>query len=72
MQAPQAAMPHPNFVPVNPSVSRRTHSSGVCGSTSTERVRPFTSSVIAINSSERFYGISARTASMYARASRRS
>src|SRR5262249_50920747 len=27
--------PHPNFVPVNPSVSRSTHSKGICGETST-------------------------------------
>src|ERR1035437_4020782 len=27
-------MPHPNFVPVRPNSSRRTHSSGVCGSAS--------------------------------------
>ena len=38
VQAPQAAMPHPNLVPVSPSVSRSTHSSGVSGSTSTVRV----------------------------------
>ena len=37
VQAPHAAMPHPNLVPVNPSVSRSTHSSGVSGSTSTVR-----------------------------------
>ena len=31
VQAPQSAMPQPNLVPVRPSVSRRTQSSGVCG-----------------------------------------
>ena len=35
VQAPQSAMPHPNLVPVMPSVSRRTHSSGIAGATST-------------------------------------
>ena len=51
VQAPQAAMPHPNLVPVKPSVSRSTHSSGVSGSTSTVRVCPFTVSVIAMTTS---------------------
>ena len=44
-------MPHPNLVPVKPSVSRSTHSSGVSGSTSTVRVCPFTVSVIAMTTS---------------------
>ena len=35
-------MPHPNFVPVSPSVSRIAHSSGVSGSTSSERTWPLT------------------------------
>src|SRR5690348_7434706 len=35
VQAPQSDMPHPNFVPVRPSVSRRTHNSGIAGATST-------------------------------------
>jgi hypothetical protein len=35
VQAPHKAMPHPNFVPVIPSVSRKTHSSGMLGLTST-------------------------------------
>src|SRR2546425_6002436 len=29
VQAPHCAMPHPNFVPVIPRLSRRTHRSGV-------------------------------------------
>ena len=37
VQAPQSAMPQPNFVPVIPSTSRRTQSSGVSPSTSTVR-----------------------------------
>ena len=53
VQAPQAAMPHPNLVPVKPSVSRSTHSNGVSGSTSTVRVCPFTVSVIAMTTSRR-------------------
>jgi hypothetical protein len=36
VQAPHKAMPHPNFVPVIPSVSRKTHSSGILGLTSTD------------------------------------
>jgi hypothetical protein len=35
VQAPHSAMPQPNFVPVMPRTSRRTHSSGVSPSTST-------------------------------------
>ena len=35
VQAPHSAKPHPNFVPVMPRTSRRTHSSGVSSSTST-------------------------------------
>ena len=37
-----SAMPHPNFVPVNPKVSRSTQSSGVSGVTSTDCALPFT------------------------------
>src|SRR6185503_4421130 len=40
VQAPQAAIPHPYFVPVRPSCSRITHSSGVSGSASTVACRP--------------------------------
>jgi hypothetical protein len=42
VQAPQAPTPQPNFVPVSWKVSRRTQSSGVSGSMSTMRARPFT------------------------------
>src|SRR4029077_18565845 len=42
VQAPQSAIPQPNFVPVSPSVSRKTQSSGVSGLTSTECACPFT------------------------------
>lgn len=35
VQAPHWAIPHPYFVPVRPITSRRTHSSGVSGGTST-------------------------------------
>jgi hypothetical protein len=40
--APQSAMPQPNFVPVMPSTSRNTQSSGVSPSTSTLCVLPLT------------------------------
>jgi len=40
VQAPHWAMPQPNLVPVSPSVSRRTQSNGVSGSTSTSCVCP--------------------------------
>src|SRR3954471_13406569 len=46
VQAPHSATPQPNFVPVMPSTSRSTHSSGVSASTSTERLAPFTLIVI--------------------------
>jgi hypothetical protein len=42
VQAPQSAMPQPNFVPVMPSTSRNTHSSGMSPSTSTVRMAPLT------------------------------
>jgi hypothetical protein len=35
VHAPHKAMPQPNFVPVIPIVSRKTHSSGILGLTST-------------------------------------
>src|SRR5262249_52002661 len=35
VQAPQSCTPQPNFVPVRPSVSRKTHNSGICAGTST-------------------------------------
>src|SRR4051794_24165378 len=40
VQAPHSAIPQPNFVPVIPSTSRRTHSSGVSPSTSMLRGVP--------------------------------
>ena len=42
VQAPHSAMPQPNLVPVRPSTSRNTHSSGVSSSTSTLCVFPLT------------------------------
>ena len=43
VQAPHSAAPQPNLVPVMPSVSRITQSSGVLGSASTSRVLPLMS-----------------------------
>src|SRR6266852_4883267 len=48
VQAPQSAMPHPNFVPVMFKVSRRTQSSGISGLTSTVWVFPLRVKVTAI------------------------
>ena len=42
VHAPHWAMPHPYFVPVRPSCSRSTQSSGVLGSTSTCCCLPLT------------------------------
>src|SRR5580692_1153013 len=42
VQAPQAAMPQPNFVPVSFRCSRSTQSSGVSGATATSCRSPFT------------------------------
>src|SRR5277367_7178769 len=42
VQAPQAAIPQPNFVPVNPSTSRRYQSTGIDGSPSNDCAWPFT------------------------------
>ena len=50
VQAPHRAMPQPNFVPVSPSVSRRTQSSGVSGSTSTSTALPLTLSLVTSDS----------------------
>src|SRR4051794_10491016 len=41
VQAPHNDMPQPNLVPVMPSVSRRTHNSGIAGATSTVWALPF-------------------------------
>src|ERR1700733_4407056 len=46
VQAPQSAIPHPNFVPVIPSESRNTQSNGVDGSTSTSTRFPFTKKLV--------------------------
>src|SRR5690349_8043074 len=51
VHAPHCAAPQPNFVPVSSSVSRKTHRSGVVGSTSSVRFCPFTLRSIAISSS---------------------
>ena len=51
VQAPHSAMPQPNFVPVMPSTSRSTQSSGVSPSTSTLCVVPLTLMVKAMASS---------------------
>jgi hypothetical protein len=42
VQAPHSALPQPNFVPVMPSTSRSTQSSGVSPSTSTSWSAPLT------------------------------
>jgi hypothetical protein len=41
VQAPQSDIPHPNLVPVMPSVSRKTHNSGMAGTASTVWALPF-------------------------------
>ena len=46
MHAPHCAIPHPNFVPVNPSTSRKTQSSGISSGASTSRAVPLTFSRI--------------------------
>jgi hypothetical protein len=48
VQAPHCAMPQPNFVPVRPTTSRKTQSSGVSGSISMRREVPLTSIVITV------------------------
>src|SRR6266511_3848963 len=42
VQAPHCAIPHPNFVPVRPRLSRNTQRSGVSGTTLTVSRFPFT------------------------------
>src|SRR5215813_13631701 len=51
VHAPHSAMPHPNFVPVMFSVSRRTHNSGISGLTSTVWDFPFSVNVMAMAAS---------------------
>src|SRR5258708_19157143 len=48
VQAPQSAMPQPNFVPVMPSTSRKTQSSGVSGGASNDFCSPLILRVVAI------------------------
>src|SRR5881275_1621517 len=48
VQAPQSAMPQPNFVPVMFSVSRSTQSRGMSGLTSTDWAVPFSVKLIAM------------------------
>src|SRR5712671_6229239 len=57
VQAPQSALPQPNFVPVMPSTSRNTQRSGVSLSTSTIRLTPLTLIMVAIATSGLFAGI---------------
>src|SRR6266403_180287 len=52
VQAPHCAMPQPNLVPVSPSDSRSTHSSGVSRLTSAEQSLPLTFSLIMVVVSE--------------------
>src|SRR6266849_5190495 len=51
VQAPQSAMPQPNFVPVMFRVSRKTQSSGMSGLTSTDWALPFKVKLVAMESS---------------------
>src|SRR5882762_4159702 len=46
VHAPHCAIPHPNLVPVRPSTSRRTHSSGMSAGTSTVCASPLTCKVV--------------------------
>src|SRR5271170_1170817 len=46
VQAPQAATPQPNLVPVSPRTSRRYQSTGIVGSPSKDCACPFTCRVI--------------------------
>src|ERR1700728_2553581 len=49
VQAPHCAIPQPNFVPVKPTTSRKTQSSGVSGSILICRDVPLTSIVITVS-----------------------
>src|SRR3989442_11671991 len=51
VQAPQSAMPQPNFVPVMFRVSRSTQSRGMSGLTSTDCDLPFKVKLMAMESS---------------------
>jgi hypothetical protein len=50
VQAPQAATPQPNLVPVSPRMSRRYHRTGIDGSPSKDCACPFTCRVIMLPS----------------------
>src|SRR5262249_36587698 len=50
VQAPHAAMPQPNLVPVRPITSRRAHSRGMSEGTSTWRFLPLIMSSIGFSS----------------------
>src|SRR5271154_1354367 len=50
VQAPQAATPQPNFVPVSPRTSRRYQSTGIDGSPSNDCAWPLTCRVIMLPS----------------------
>src|SRR3954447_26239768 len=60
VQAPHSAMPQPNLVPVMPSTSRSTHSSGVSPSTSTSWGVPLIFNVKAMHAS-RWLGLIGRS-----------
>ena len=48
VQAPHSAWPQPNLVPVRPTSSRITHSSGVSGSALTLTVLPLSLKLVAM------------------------
>src|SRR5436309_13323162 len=48
VHAPHSPAPQPNLAPVKSSSSRRYHKSGISGSPSNERSRPFTLTLIMI------------------------
>src|ERR1700719_984396 len=60
VQAPHKAMPQPNFVPVMFSVSRKTHSSGISGLTSTVCGLPFSTKLMAMIPPIQKYGLSTK------------
>src|SRR6266478_6904440 len=51
VQAPQSAIPQPNFVPVMSRVSRNTQSKGMSGLTSTDLGLPFKVKLMAMGTS---------------------
>jgi hypothetical protein len=56
VQAPQSAMPQPNFVPVSPTASRMAQSNGISGATSSVVALPLRVKVTDIDVSEIFKG----------------